>query len=309
MYRLLPLLFLLACTQPPATESRTPGSPIALIVDADTANEVDDLFALVRAVNEPAFDLRGITSAQFHTSPLATDSTVVESQRINEALMDLLNRGDLPLPLGANGPLTSAAAPRPSPASAFIIREAMQLPADRQLHVVILGSCTNVASAILEEPAIVPRLSVHYLGFWHDPASNTYDKKEFNSGNDTVAVNLLLDTEGLEMEVMSATTSQHLVFDRDTVAARLEGTSALGDYLLNRWDTYDRWWTKADPEKQRWIMWDVAIIEALARPDLARKLNFTTPPENGLREIDIYTDLDTVGMHRDYWRHLTETFK
>ena len=42
---------------------------IPLIIDADTANEVDDLFALVRAVGEPKFDLLGITSAQFHTSP------------------------------------------------------------------------------------------------------------------------------------------------------------------------------------------------------------------------------------------------
>ena len=61
---------------------------IPMVIDADTANEVDDLFALVRAINEPKFDLLGVTSAQFHTSPLATDSTVLESQRINEKIIE-----------------------------------------------------------------------------------------------------------------------------------------------------------------------------------------------------------------------------
>ena len=52
---------------------------MALISDADTANEVDDLYAIVRAIKEPKFNLLGITSAQLHTSPLATANTAGES--------------------------------------------------------------------------------------------------------------------------------------------------------------------------------------------------------------------------------------
>ena len=299
MYRIYCLLLFTACSAGRTLPSEP--SPLPLIVDADTANEVDDLFALVRAVVEPGFDLRGITAAQFHTSPLATDSTVRESQDINEELLRLLDRTDLPHPIGANGPLPGADRPADSPAARFIVEQALGMPEGERLHVAILGSCTNVASAILLEPRIVPKLSVHYLGFWHTPATNQYVKREFNSGNDTLAVNLLLDTEGLAFEVMTATTSQQLVFNRAVVEERLKGHGGVADYLVDRWDSYTRWWTTQDPEKAHWIMWDVALIEALARPELATRQTFRTPPENTQREIGIYTAIDTAAMQADFW--------
>ena len=40
---------------------------------------------------------------------------------------------------------------------------------NEKLNLVILGSCTNVASAILQEPRIIPKIKVYYLGIWHDP--------------------------------------------------------------------------------------------------------------------------------------------
>ena len=300
------LLALVTCSTPSSKMPNTAPTRLPLIIDADTANELDDLFALVRAVVEPGFDLRGITSAQFHTSPLASDNSVQESQDINEDLLRLLDREDIPHPTGANTPLTDRTTPSRSPAAEFIVEQALQQPAGQKLHLVILGSCTNMASAILVDPRIIPRVSVHYLGFWHDPATNDYNKREFNSGNDTLAVEVLLDTEGLELNVMTATTSQHLIFDRDDTERRLEGKGPLANYLLHRWDTYTRWWTDKDPEKTQWIMWDVAIIEALARPDLATKLGYPTPPENALREIGIYTDIEVAAMKNDFWQYYPE---
>lgn len=272
-----------------------------LIIDADTANEVDDLFALARVLNDPSLHLVAITSAQFHTSPLASDSTVWESQHINEELVKLTGRSDVALPLGANSPLGSLDKPRISEASTFIVNQARSLKNQEKLDVVILGSCTNVASAILQAPEIIPLLRVHYLGFWYNPETNFYNKKEFNSGNDSLAVNLLLNTEGLELSVMTATTSQRLVFEKGEVDEKLKGKSALGDYLVDRWESYERWWTKADPEKLRWTMWDVAIVEALVKPELSKVEEFNTPPENVQRKILIHTGIDVAGMKQDFW--------
>ncbi|MEM9362036.1 MAG: nucleoside hydrolase [Bacteroidota bacterium] len=277
---------------------------LALIIDADTANEVDDLFALVRAIEAPEFNLLGITSAQFHTSPLASDSTVLESQKINEKILSLLRRNDIPLPLGSNIPLQSKDSPQASEAASFIIKKAHQMNEGKKLQLVILGSCTNVASAILLDSTIVPKIQVHYLGFWHDPKTNSYDKKEFNSGNDTIAVNFLLNHPNLDLSVMTATTSQHLVFRKKEVNKKLKGKGGIADYLVNRWDTYNRWWTQKDPLKKKWIMWDVAIIEALAKPELTTKEVFLTPSENTQRHIKIYTDIDTKKMEADFWQHL-----
>ena len=297
------VLFTIGCS------NQKQSKKLPLIIDADTANEVDDLFALVRAVGAPEFDLLGISSAQFHISPLATDSTVKESQKINEDIMRLLKRKDIPLPLGSNDPLISDKTPQASEAAYFIIEKAHEMGKDEKLNLVILGSCTNVASAILLDSTIVPKIRVHYLGFWHNPKSNTYDKKEFNSGNDTLAVNYLLDYPKLDLSVMTATTSQHLVFEKKKVDKELKTKGALAEYLLNRWETYNRWWTTEDPLKEKWIMWDVAIIEALAHPEWATKEEFLTPKENRQRNIKIYTDIDTEKMQADYWAHIEAQLK
>jgi len=277
---------------------------LPLIIDADTANEVDDLYAIVRAITEPTFNILGITSAQFHTSPLATDNTVQESQEINETILQLMGQEAIPLPLGSNVPLKNNTTSASSPASSFIVKMEHKLPDNKKLNVVVLGSCTNIASAILEDPSIIKKLKVHYLGFWHDVDTNTYNKKEFNSGNDPIAVEVLLNTKDLDVTIMTATTSQHLVFTKVEVDLNLKNKDGISDYLINRWETYQRWWTKDDPEKKNWIMWDVAIIEALANPELSKTKSFLTPPENTQRIISIHTEITVDKMTTDFWKSL-----
>ncbi|MFK7813034.1 MAG: nucleoside hydrolase [Maribacter sp.] len=277
---------------------------IPIIIDADTANEVDDLYALVYAIKEPRFNILGITSAQFHTSPLATETTVLESQKINEDILRLMKREDIPLPIGSNSPLTSSKNPAESEASDFIISEAHKASKEKKLKLVILGSCTNVASAILKDSTIIPKIQVNYLGFWHDVTTNRYDKKEFNSGNDTLAVEVLLNTKNLDLKVMTATTSQHLIFKKTNVDNHLKGKKGIANYLVNRWETYSRWWTDEDPKQKEWIMWDVALLMALAHPELAIEKKFKTPSENIQRNIDIYTCIEASKMTAAFWESM-----
>ena len=106
----------------------------------------------------------------------------------------------------------------------------------------------------------------------------------------------------LDFRVMSASTSKHLVFDKVSSFKNLSNTT-LGNFLKNRWNTYKRWWTAKDPEQNKWIMWDVALIEAIANPDFAKLKSFETPIENVKRNINIYTFIDTLKMKRSFWKH------
>lgn len=277
-------------------------SKLNVIIDTDSANEIDDLFAITRAIEEPNFRLLGITAAQFHTSPYASDNTALESQEINKEFIDLIPNFKVPLIVGSSLPLENAKTPRISDASQFIINQARILPKEKKLYLIILGSCTNVASAILEAPEIKSKLIVFYVGFWHDTKKNTYDKKEFNTNNDIIATNFLLDLEGLDFRVMSATTSQNLVFNK-TITFNNLGDNYLGLYLKQRWIDYERWWTKKDIEKKYWIMWDLAIIEALINPELTEIKLFKTPLENLDRNILIYTSINSKKMEDDFWKH------
>ena len=147
-----------------------------MIIDTDSANEIDDLFAIVRSVDEPSFKLLGITASQFHSSPYASKNTALESHRINKLLKRLLKKNDLVLKIGSSDPLLNSKISKPSEASNFIINQAKLIPLGEKLHVVVLGSCTNIASAIIDEPKIVSKLKVSYLGFWHNSSNNQYDK-------------------------------------------------------------------------------------------------------------------------------------
>ena len=283
------------------SKNKASSDQIKMIIDADTANEVDDLYALARAIVAPSIDIVGITSAQFHNSPLASDSSVLESHILNKEIVRIMNRQDIPIVIGANKPLTAIDVPASSPAARFIIAEAHKMPIGDTLDVVILGSCTNVASAVLMDPSIVSRIRVHYIGFWHDLEKGTFNRIEFNSGNDQKGVDVLLNAEGLEFNVMTATTCKNLIFDKTETFAQLEGKSEIGDYLVNRWKTFDPWFNKKDSTKQKWIMWDVAIIEALIHPFMAAKSSFPNLPENTPREIQAYTSIDSTAMKLDFF--------
>jgi hypothetical protein len=44
------------------------------------------------------------------------------------------------------------------------------------------------------------------------------------------------------------------------------------------------------------------LVEALARPELAKEALFRTPPENVQRDVHVYTDIDAAAMQSDWWR-------
>lgn len=279
--------------------------PRRIIVDADTANEIDDAFALARALMEPRFQVDGITSAQWHTQEEAPRDTVGLSQQLNEELLRVMNRADVPHPLGSNLPLVSAVKPQPSPAAQHIIRKALETPDGEKLIAAILGPCTNLASAVLLEPAIIPKVSCYFIGLRHDPKQHLWSRDEFNTNNDPNALDVLLNTPGLEFHLMTASASQSLVFEKADVDRRLKGRGGVADFLVRLWDNYDRaWQRRVAPTKASWVMWDIALIAAIARPELAKAITIDAPPGNLKRSISVWVEIDANRMREDFWQCL-----
>ena len=206
-----------------------------VIIDADTANEIDDLYAIVRALFEPSFEIEGLTSAQWHGRGKGPKDSVDQSQKLNEDLLRLLGLEKIPHPRGARDPMTHQRTPRDSPAARHIIARALAVPEGEKLTVFVLGSFTNLASAILLHPEIVPRLRACVIGLTYHPKKGL-GKKEFNASNDLHAVEALLDTKDLELVVMTATASRPMVYERAEVDRRLAGKGGPWDYLVDRGD-------------------------------------------------------------------------
>ena len=58
-----------------------------VIVDADTGNEVDDLYALVRILLEPSVDVTALNAAHWQTSHWTIENSMENSHRLNQQLL------------------------------------------------------------------------------------------------------------------------------------------------------------------------------------------------------------------------------
>ena len=287
---LVPICLLVV--QPSAAESRP-----KLIIDADTANEIDDMYAIVRMLHQDKFDVVGLNSTQWRHR-LSGPSTAADSHEINRELLDLLDREDLPLNLGSNDPVGmpwGGDEPRDSAATRFIIEQARALQEDEQIIVMCIGATTNLASAINLAPDIVPRLRVYLMGFKFDPETRVWNKSEFNVRRDLNAADVVLNTEGLEVHVMSGTVSYPYTFARDETFRRHTEMGELGAYLTAKWQ-------ERFADFENWVMWDLALVEAMLNPEMARDSLTMTPPENTQREIWVYDWIDVEAMRADYWQ-------
>ncbi len=273
----------------------------SIIIDADTGNEMDDLFAITRALLEENIEVIGLSSAQWFNHPDATDSTVWVSQLLNMEILKTLNMKHIPHPVGANGPLRYWGNPVPnkSPAAEYIIKRANELSSGEKLNVVVLGAPTNLASALIMKPEIAEKIRCYQMGLKFEPMKKIWDKNEFNTRNDLDAMDYLLNNEQLEMWIMTATTSADLVFTRDEIFKLMDGKQGVWEILVNRWRS-------KYPEHEEWIMWDLAIIEAIIHPDLATVREMYVPDENTQRKVHVYTRINVKSMKKDFFKSIKE---
>ena len=271
-------------------------TPRRILIDADTANEIDDLYAIVRALAEPNLNIVGLSSAQWNHR-LSPPETVLLSQKLNEDLLMLMERYDIPSPTGAEmimGKPWGGEEPRDSPAAQLMIREARRTPEGKKLVIASLGAVTNVASAIKLAPDIIPKIACYMLSGRFYAERNVWDKDEFNLRNDLNAANFLFNTKDLELHVMPVNILLDFKFHLEEVMERLAGKGSVGDYLATRWLTHS-------PTSETWIMWDLALVIAILRPNLATQASFMTPPENTQREVQVYTSVNEEAMLEDWW--------
>lgn len=272
-----------------------------VVIDADTGNEIDDLYAIARALKAPEFDILGLCSAHYRVHDDAPEDSVGVSQALNEELLRRAQRTDIPALKGSNiwmGKAWGGTAPADSNAAQFIIESAQNMGPDEKLHIAVQGAMTNIASAIALEPSIVQRIEVYLMGFRYDPSSKVWNKNDFNVRNDLNAADFLLNCKELNLHIMTSTTSWCYQYPREDTWARLDGVGPLQQMLVDRWKEFA-------PHTPHWIMWDLALIQAMINPSLVTTKMVLTPPENEQREVEIYDSIDCEAMMADFFNTLT----
>jgi len=306
------ILFMIACCW---IISPTFAQKQKVWLDADTGNEMDDLYAIVRLVKEPSIELVGLSSAQFNNPDLlvfekwnayATKglNTVAESQRLNELILKALERTDISCPIGADRQIGRAWGqedPRDSQAAQSIIAAVKSLQENEKLDILTIGAMTNLASALILAPEIKFRIRCFSLGAQYDSKTKVWNKNEFNIRNDLNAFDYLLNLEGLDLTMMCLQAALPLQFKRKETYSRLNESNEAENILKNRW-------REQNPQDEKRVMWDLALVEAYLNPNLAQIETVKTPPENKQRNIRAYLRIDEKALADDFWKVLKEKF-
>ncbi|MEI8114457.1 MAG: nucleoside hydrolase [Bacteroidia bacterium] len=280
-------------------------------LDADTGNEMDDLYAIVRLVKEPSIELIGLSSAHFNNPDLlvfekwnAYNSkgliTVAESQRLNEQILKATGRLDIPHPVGADRQIGRAWGqedPRDSEAAQAIILTVKSLQENEKLDILTIGAMTNIASALILAPEIKTRIRCFSLGAQYNPKTKVWNKNEFNIRNDLNAFDYLLNLEGFDLTMMCLEAALPLQFHREDTYLKLDESNAAQKILKDRW-------REQNPQDETRVMWDLALIEAYLNPSLAQIQTVKTPPENKSRKIRAYIKIDEKALAEDFWKVL-----
>ena len=285
-----------------------------VIIDADTDNELDDLLAIAAALKSPKLEVIGMTAAQWDGrnntvreghDPWWNDNSAYTSWLMNAVLVQLLDRTDLPLPVGSERKIVYKKGspennPRRSEATDFIIRKASDLPPGEKLTIISTGALTNVASAVMVKPEIAKKIALYWLGQTYDFEKDVWiGEHEFNVANDLEAFDLLCDAEDLEFHIMPNNVSGLLRFHNAHSINKLEKVEGIGTFIADRWRK-----RIGDNMTSSWTMWDVALVYAITNPKWAEEKMVDTPPGTTKRKVDIYTNIDAEKMENEFWNAL-----
>jgi purine nucleosidase len=186
---------------------------------------------------------------------------------------------------------------RPSPASEAIIAAAKNIPNGEYLHILTLGALSNIATALIQSPEIIPKIKLYSLGAKYNHTTKVWDKSEFNIRNDLNAFDYLLNLPSLDFTILPLETAYPLQFQRDDTYASLNDTIEVEKILADRWREHN-------PQDKTRIMWDLALVEAYLNPNLVKKKVTQTPQENKKRKINVYTKIEEVELAHDFWNTL-----
>jgi len=283
-----------------------PSKRVRVILNTDAKNEADDQYAIVHTILTPLFDLHGIVPAHFgeRRGPGSLQASHDEVLKLLE-LMKL--QGSVPVFPGATHALPNEKTPVPSEGSALIIREALKEDT-RPLHVAFLGPLTDMASALLEEPAIAERnVRVVWIGGEDWPVGGW----EFNLSNDVAAANVVFRSR-VEVWQIPSTVYRRMAVSYAELVEKVYDKGPLGKYLVEQLVEWNDRYHRHGPIEHRSLGDSPAVgvmmyeecgwYDWLAAPEFNSEMNYVHTGK--YRPIRVYRAVDQRFILEDFFAKL-----
>jgi purine nucleosidase len=228
--------------------------PVRMVLDTDTYNEIDDQFAVVYALISPELDVQALYAAPFHNDRSSGPGDGMEKS-YEEILRVLDKLGKSPEGFvfkGSTHWIKSLDEPEHSPAALDLIERAKKSSPQDPLYVAAVGAISNVANAILIEPAIIQNIVLVWLG---GNGHNWPHQREFNYMQDLKASRTLFDSGVPVVQLPCTPVVTHFTTTVPEMERFVGGRGPIGDYLLEIFKDYHKdhfAWSK--------VLWDMTAI-------------------------------------------------
>jgi len=236
-----------------------PEGRVRIVLDTDAYNEIDDQFAIAYMMKKPGmFDVLALNAAPFSNDKSSGpgDGMFKSYDEIIKLLhlMDMGNKKEIVF-RGSETYLPDEKTPVESPAARELVRLSNTGTPDDPLYIVAIGAITNVASALLIDPAIVERCVIVWLG---GHARHWYDTREFNMQQDVAAARVVFDSGAPVVQLPCMGVVSELRTTGPELISWLRGKNKISDYLTD--NTIEEVAGYAGGTAWSRVIWDVSAI-------------------------------------------------
>ena len=238
----------------------TPTGNVDVVLDTDAFNEIDDQFAVSYMLRcGHRLNIKGFCAAPFFNKNSNSPADGMErSYHEIFKLLKLANREELSQLVyrGSLSYLKDEQTPVQSEAAAFLAELANAYSPESPLYIVAIGAITNVASAILMNPAMKENTVIIWLGGHgiHMPDGAS----EFNMVQDLAAARVVMGCGVPFVQLPCKGVVDHFATTAPELNYWLKGKNPLCDYLAENTIRAAESYAAGKPWSR--VLWDVTAV-------------------------------------------------
>ncbi|WP_334332208.1 nucleoside hydrolase [Companilactobacillus sp. HBUAS59544] len=263
-----------------------PNQKVRVIICSDVGNEADDQFAIVQALLTKRIVVKGMVAGFFN------EANSVEKAFKKMVAISKLTNMDFPIKKGASSPgwkLTKGAQ--------LLIEESLKrstLP----LYIVCLGGLTDLATAIAENPKIVQKIHVIWVGGGRYPSGS----HEANVARYIEAANFVMKS-GCDIWQIPSNAYKEMRVSTSFLKLELSNSGEVSKFLYNEILEFEKNHYQDKPwiNDESWVLGDSAAIGVLLDEQKGNYSMVDTPIfgddfkyrfEKGSKKIRVYHHID-----------------
>ncbi len=294
-----------------------PTGMVDVVLDTDTYNEIDDQFAISYMIRSTdRLNVKGICAAPFlNPKSVSPEDGMEKSYDEIFKVLKLAEREDLNSVVykGSRTYLQDEETPVESEAADFMANLANEYSPEKPLYIVAIGAITNVASAILKNPAMKENCVIVWLG--GDSLEFPNPCREFNMGQDITSGRVIHKCGVPYIQLPAGSVTEQLRTTKYELEYWLKGKNPLADYLAQ--NTIDEAESYAAGKPWSRVIWDIAGIAWLLNDNdrfmKGRVIRNTIPTYDGYFIVDggdhfmhyVY-HINRDAIYEDLFQKLTE---